>query len=139
MKTIYIIDDDTDFLKRIEGVFSTQQYEVMHSTDGADGLAKLYMLDVVPSIILLGALLPVLNGTDVLKLLKKNDKLKDVPVVMLTNASTAVDSETEMLALGASAFMLTSENVPEVILKKISDAIHPSFPATDVTNPGTIK
>jgi two-component system, chemotaxis family, response regulator Rcp1 len=64
--------------------------------DGEEAIAYLhkegkYADAVTPDIILLDINLPKLDGKEVLKYIKTNDKLKCIPVVMLTTSSSETD------------------------------------------------
>jgi len=85
-KKILIIDDDkmmcdliTEFLGERGG------YEVSSATNGKDGLRTAIKLQ--PHLIILDIMMPGIDGLEVLKKLKKDEKTVKIPVVMLTGVS----------------------------------------------------
>ncbi len=58
-----------------------------------------------PGLILLDIKMPELDGFDVLKILKANDDVKTIPVVVLTTMGNSEDFE-KALALGASGYLI---------------------------------
>lgn len=123
MKKIIIIEDDVVLLRLLERIFTAEQFEVESALDGADGLAKLYMADVIPSAVLLDIMIPILSGVEVLKLIKKSERLKAVPVILLSNLSPQKESEDKIIAFGAAAYLHKTEYTPQQVAKKVLDII----------------
>jgi DNA-binding response OmpR family regulator len=61
-----------------------------------------------PDLILLDLIMPKMNGFEVLKKLKADPNLKDIPVIILSNLSQEADEE-EVKKLGAVAFIVKSD------------------------------
>lgn len=115
MKKVFIIDDEETFLRMIERVFVARGFEVETSLEGADALAKLYLMDALPSAILLDIMIPVLSGIEVLKKLKESARLKNVPVIMLTNLTPSDESEERIVALGAVKYLHKADHTAQEI------------------------
>ena len=128
-KRIFIIEDDIILLRMLERIFVANNFEVEKALEGADALAKLYILDVMPAAILLDIMIPVLSGVEVLKLLKKSEKLKNVPIIILSNLAPSRESEDSILALGAVAYLHKSQFSPEQVVKKVCKIIEVPLPA----------
>lgn len=122
-KKILIVDDDEMLLKMFERMFVAQEFEVVKAVEGADALAKLYMMDKVPTVVLLDIMIPVLSGIEVLALMKKSNKLKNVPVVILSNLTPEKATESDILALGATKYLHKSDYTPEQIVAKVLQVI----------------
>ncbi len=96
MKKILIIDDEKDlcfFLKA--NLESDGQYSVIAATDGKAGLHA--ARHHTPDLILLDVVMPGVDGLEVLKKLKEDEKTMSIPVVMLTGMG---DEEVRLKALG---------------------------------------
>lgn len=65
--------------------------------------------------------LPKLNGKDLLKQLKNNDELKDIPVIIITSD---IDSEEEMLNVGAIDFITKPYPAKGIILARIKELLN---------------
>lgn len=78
----------------------------------------------VPSIIVIGPVLPDMKGVDVIGILKKNKPTQDIPIVMLADASASPEDEVHALATGAEDFIRKPLNASvlktriEMILKR---------------------
>ncbi|PIP26255.1 MAG: response regulator [Candidatus Moranbacteria bacterium CG_4_9_14_3_um_filter_40_7] len=84
-KKVCIIDDEDDIREIYSMKFKLEGFEVISAADGEAGL-KL-MREQKPDIILLDLQMPVKNGLDVLAEMKKDDSIKSIPVVVLSNIS----------------------------------------------------
>ncbi len=96
-KTVFLVDDDMTNLTVGKNVLS-ETYKVFTISSGA---LLLEMLRVtVPDLILLDIEMPVMNGYEIIKKLKSDDRTAQVPVIFLTAKSDSA-SEMEGLSLGA--------------------------------------
>jgi len=83
---ILLIDDDADFVESTKIVLESKPYEVIVAFDGDDGLRK--AREESPDLILLDVIMPVENGFTAAQQLKKDPKLSEIPVLMLTSYAT---------------------------------------------------
>ena len=90
MKRIAIVEDNPDNLMLAEAILSST-YEIIGFENGPDALAQLPDLDV--SLVLLDISLPHMDGVAVLEAMKKDPKLKDLPVIALTAHAMVGDRE----------------------------------------------
>jgi|LakMenE01Jun11ns_1017448.scaffolds.fasta_scaffold9472634_1 DNA-binding response OmpR family regulator len=70
------------------------------------------------NLILLDLVLPNISGFDILKWLKKEDKFKDIPVIVLSNLSSQADIN-QAFELGALDYMVKSNYTPTEVLRTI--------------------
>lgn len=70
-----------------------------------DPAREFIMENMRPRLIMLDLKLPKINGLEVLKMLKSNERTKDIPVVVFTS-SNEVRDRTESYALGANSYLL---------------------------------
>ena len=85
-KTIYYLDDDFDDLGFFKEITEELGYVVKVFSDGRKMLLVLEIQDERPDVIFLDIHMPVLNGEEILEIIKKSDELKDIPVVMVSGA-----------------------------------------------------
>ena len=76
---LLIIEDETDLLRRLAKTMRAESYAVDTAADGEDGLRKALENDY--DAVLLDAMLPKLDGWELLEKLRKS---KTTPVLMLT-------------------------------------------------------
>lgn len=97
MAVILVVDDDP--ITRV--MYRTRLVELGHvvyeEVDGRRGVTKAEELK--PSLIIMGVMMPVMNGLDALKLLKSNATTKDIPVVLMTGANLDTNKHSDILKL----------------------------------------
>ena len=81
-KKILVVEDEADLVKAIELRLTKEGFDVITSLDGEDALKKARTEN--PDLLILDLMLPKIDGYKVCRLLKFDQKYKDVPVIMLT-------------------------------------------------------
>ncbi len=104
--TVLIIDDSQDDILITERVFSKIRPDIRteFALSGEAGLARLRHGDGLPSLILLDLKMPGIGGFDTLRQIRADERLKDIPVVVLTSSSLESDVK-ESFAAGADFFL----------------------------------
>lgn len=99
LPTLLLVDDSESILA-FERAALTGAYSCLTAMDGADALEK--ARQVVPDGILLDLSMPVMDGDEVLKRLKQDPQLREVPVIIISSETHRAE---ECLGLGAAAFL----------------------------------
>lgn len=120
---ILIVEDDLFLLGMYATKFELESLNVVTAEDGEKGLRL--AIEEKPDIILLDIVLPGIDGFDVLKSLKSNDKTKDIPVILLTNLSQKSEVE-KGLKLGANDYLIKAHFMPSEVVDKIKKVISSS-------------
>ena len=81
-KTILIVDDDSATLQLLQFFLIGKGYDVETAEDGVSGLEK--VKKSCPDLIVLDVMMPRLDGYGFVREIKKDAKLRRVPVVVLT-------------------------------------------------------
>ncbi len=81
-KKILVVEDEADLVKAIELRLTKEGFDVITSPDGEDALKK--ARTEKPDLLILDLMLPKIDGYKVCRLLKFDQKYKNVPVIMLT-------------------------------------------------------
>ena len=89
MKKILIVDDDRDLSELTQSVLKQAGYEVIVSHDSLSGIDMAKKQK--PNLILMDVMLPGMNGAEVVKSLKADTILKDIPVIFLTALLSEAD------------------------------------------------
>ena len=94
--TILHADDDVDDLLLVSDLFHkhVDQVIIQHVTDGMQALRKLEQMkqsNTLPCLIILDINMPKLNGKETLLHIKKNEALKQIPVVLFTTSNSEMD------------------------------------------------
>ncbi|HNP32753.1 MAG TPA: response regulator [Flavobacterium sp.] len=85
-KTIYYLDDDFDDLGFFKEITEELGHDVKVFSDGRKMLLVLEIQAKKPDIIFLDIHMPVLNGQEILEIIKSSDDMKDIQVVMVSGA-----------------------------------------------------
>jgi DNA-binding response OmpR family regulator len=88
-KTIFVADDEEDFVSTVRSRLEFEGYKVETAADGKEALERI--LKEKPDLILLDILMPTMNGYQVCRELKGNAGTRSIPIVMLTAKSQASD------------------------------------------------
>jgi class 3 adenylate cyclase len=86
---ILIVDDEPFNLDLLEQELADQDYVIERANDGAEALEK--VPSFLPDIILLDYMMPRMNGLEVLKHLRQDERHKSIPVILLTAKATQED------------------------------------------------
>jgi two-component system sensor histidine kinase/response regulator len=111
---ILVVDDDPRNVRLLEGIFRTAGYAVDRAHSGAEALDLIARTP--PDLILLDVMMPGMSGHDVCVRLKKDEKTRPIPVVLVTSLSSTED-KVEGLDLGADDFVSKPVNRLELLAK----------------------
>jgi len=115
---ILIVDDHEPMRKIFKNILRKVGFEDMEeAVDGRDALRKLREKKF--DIVLLDWNMPGLTGADVLREMKKDENLKDIPVIMVT-AETSKEKVMEAIQLGVADYIV-KPFTPETLKKKIEN------------------
>lgn len=81
-KKILIVDDDEEILKLLSIRLKQEGFDVITATDG-EGCIK-EAEGGVPHLIILDIMMPGMDGYSALKEMRRNSKIQDIPVIMLS-------------------------------------------------------
>jgi two-component system phosphate regulon response regulator PhoB len=118
-------EDDPLMSRMYERAFRLGGHELTLAADGEEALTKLSTLPEKPSIVLLDIMMPKLSGFDVLRKMKADEKLKSIPVILLTNLAGDEDAQ-KGLELGAVLYLVKSQYDPRQVVAKVEEIIQAS-------------
>lgn len=101
MYRILVVEDNLDNLAVIEA-FLEDDYELTNAVDGQVGLEM--VISQKPDLVLLDISLPKMDGTEVLREIKKVEDVKNIPIIALTAHAMVGDKEM-YLSLGFDAYV----------------------------------
>ena len=111
---ILIIDDEIHIVELIRFNLETSGYEVDIAYDGLDGYLKIK--ENAPQLVLLDWMLPNISGIDMLKKIRNDKSLSDIPVIMLT-AKNMESDKIEGLELGADDYITKPFSIKELLAR----------------------
>lgn len=116
MAKVLIVEDDPLLIKMYSSKFQKEGFEVVVAEDGQEGLNK--ALSDFPDFIILDVMMPKLSGIDMLTLLRKEEKGREVPVLVLSNLTSSAEEERAM-SLGAKEYLIKASFTPGQIVDKV--------------------
>lgn len=134
-KPILPVDDDTDILhlkrhvlivedesinQMILGNVLGNSYEVLYASDGIEALEQIKTHRDELAIVLLDLQMPRMSGMEVLKVLKEEEELKEIPVIVMTADQSA---EVDCLKIGAIDFIPKPYPSVEIIQARVNRCI----------------
>jgi signal transduction histidine kinase/DNA-binding response OmpR family regulator len=133
-KTVLVIDDDPDILNMIKFYLNNEGFHVVTANDGHTGLQL--AREIRPDIITLDVMMPGVDGWTVLKQLKEDPQLQNIPVTMLTT----LDEEGLGFALGADDYLFKPIDL-ELFSAKIQQWVNrkPPSPILLVTDDSNLQ
>src|SRR5262249_43196283 len=100
---ILIVDDEPFNLDLLEQELVDENYTIERARDGAEALEKVPSFQ--PDLILLDYMMPKMNGLEVLKHLKEDERHKGIPVILLT-AKASQEDKVRGLDAGADDYVI---------------------------------
>lgn len=117
---IVIVEDDEFILNMYETKFDEEKFEVFSTDNGVAGVELIKK--EIPDIVLLDILLPKKDGYSVLSEIKKTEKTKTIPVILLTNIGQK-DSIDRGMQLGATDYLIKAHFTPSEVVKKVKSVL----------------
>ncbi len=115
---ILIIEDDHFLLSLIVEKFIKSGFDAETALDGEEGFNKI--LKNKYDLVLLDMILPKIDGFKILEEVKKNQSLKDLPIVVASNLYDKNDID-RAVSLGARDYIVKAYNSPEDIVSRVKD------------------
>ena len=120
MKKILIIEDEELIYELLQRKLTQEGYEISIAKDGVEGLEK--MREVKPDLILLDIVMPKKGGFEVMEEIQKDENLKDIPVIVISNSGQPVELD-KAKALGARDWLIKTEFDPQEVIEKVKKQI----------------
>lgn len=117
-----VVEDDSFVLDIYQTKLAQEGFEVVSATNGLEAMKKLQEEKIRPNLILLDIVMPYMDGLEVLRKVKEDGSLKEVPIILLTNLSQKEEVE-EGLSLGAVDYLIKSHFTPSEVMEKINQYI----------------
>ncbi len=119
---VLIADDDINFLNLMGQFLREEKIPYTLARDGEEAINK--MLERKPDILILDIMMPKKDGFSVLEEVRKAEKIKDTPVIVVTSKDLTISEKHELQKRSSMVIQKSGtliENVMEVLLKKIKE------------------
>jgi signal transduction histidine kinase len=111
---ILIVDDVLINLRILAQILTDFGYQVYGFDNGTDALIE--VIRIQPDLVLLDILMPDIDGFEVCKRLKSNDKTKDIPVIFVSAADDVVN-KVKAFSIGCVDFITKPYQIDEVLAR----------------------
>lgn len=116
MDTVLIVEDDKAMCLLIEFVLSQDSYKVMKAENGKEAISIVESANNEIAAILLDWQMPIMDGMEFLRWIKKEPAYCDIPVIMETSM---ISPENIKEGIDAGAFYYLTKPVEESVLRSI--------------------
>ncbi|MBZ4423248.1 response regulator [Myxococcus sp. RHSTA-1-4] len=82
MKRLLIVDDELAIVEALQDILSVEGYDIVTAFNGEEGLER--MADAKPDLVLLDLMMPVMDGREMLRRMREDASLRDIPVVVMS-------------------------------------------------------
>lgn len=117
---ILICEDEKTLSKVLKEKFERAKYEVFTALSGEEVFPM--VKKIKPDIILLDLIMPKVDGIEALTLIKKDDEVQNIPVIMLSNLNDDVKIKTAF-ALGAVDYLVKSQHPINEVVEKVNNLL----------------
>ena len=125
MKTILFVEDDPFLIDIYKTKLNAAGFNVEIATGGESALEKIKDRNLAkkrkgvwPDLVVLDIVLPQIDGWEILGKIKKDEKLKDIKVLILSNLSQKAEVE-KGLSLGATKYLIKAHYTPSEVVEEI--------------------
>lgn len=119
-KKICIIDDAETILEMYTFKFKQSGYDVVTAKDGVEGYKVISKEK--PDLAIIDIIMPKMNGIDLVRKLKKNPKLKKIPLIILTNLDSPKEKR-QASKLGVLFFLVKPSFIPSKLVKIVDEIL----------------
>ncbi|HOF42315.1 MAG TPA: response regulator [Candidatus Moranbacteria bacterium] len=117
-RTVLIAEDEEDLREMYTQALSGQGFEVLQAINGNEAIEWLERRGKEIDMVLLDIVMPALDGLETLEKIKKNESLKNIPIIVFTNLNNEEDKQ-QAFALGANGYFVKSQHTPAELVAKI--------------------
>lgn len=120
MTKIAIIEDDSVISQMYRMKFETDGFEVQVANNGRDGVGLVE--EFAPDIVLLDLQMPIMNGDEALRQIRKSDWGKTVPVMILTNLGEE-EAPKDVRSLGIESYIVKADLTPRQVVERVKSTL----------------
>lgn len=120
MAVILLVDDDPIFRDMYTMRLVKEGHIVHQANDGMGAVNRIG--EISPDLVLLDVMMPKMNGLDVIKILRDDEKNRNLPVIILTALNADLSSGYPIVEQ-ANRYLLKSEVNPDHLAKIISEML----------------
>lgn len=117
-KKILIVDDEPDLLEILSIRMGKAGYEIHGAANGQEALRL--ARSIMPDLIILDVYLPLINGDEVAKILKSDEKFRHIPIILI---SATTKTLARRINYSGADDCFTKPFEPEEFMARIKDLL----------------
>lgn len=122
-KRVFIVDDDFINVALLKRYVLNAGFDVDTAYNGKEALEK--VRQQIPDLILLDSVMPEMNGFELCRQIRADERLKSIPIIMVTGLKTEADSIQGRMS-GANEF-LVKPVAEKLLIERIRSYLHTPF------------
>jgi len=99
---VMVVDDSLTVRKITSRLMTREGYRVETAKDGVDALEKMH--DIMPDVVLLDVEMPRMDGFELARVMRNDERLKSVPIIMITSR-TADKHRNHAMEIGVNVYL----------------------------------
>lgn len=115
-KKILLVEDEEIIINLLQKKLVQEGYDVFTARNGQEGLDS--MRKAIPDLVLLDIVMPKMGGLETMEEMRKDEKLKDIPVIIISNSGQPIELDRAQ-SLGAKDWLVKTEFDPQEVLEKV--------------------
>lgn len=121
MTRIAIIEDDQVISQMYIMKFTSEGYDVQWAENGKLGVQMVE--EIKPHLILLDLHMPVMDGAEALKEIRKHEWGKDIPVIILTNLGVE-EAPDDLKNLDVNSYIVKADLTPSQVVTRVKEVLN---------------
>ena len=122
-KTMLVVDDMEINRASLESIFE-KEYRILQASNGEEALQVLKNCNYNVDMILLDLMMPVMDGQTFMEIQKKNSKMSNIPVVIIT-ADDTPKQQVLTMEMGADDYIV-KPFIPEIVIRRVRNVFDSS-------------
>ena len=114
-RIILVVDDEPDVVKVLSLRMENEGYEALKAYNGEEAIR--IATEKNPDLILMDVRMPVMNGFEATRILKKAEKTRLIPIIIVTASKNDIQSIVTGFESGADDYIITPYNKYELIAR----------------------
>ena len=114
MKTIFIVEDEESSANLAKIILEQEGYRVLIASTGQEAIDSLKQFQELPNLVLLDILLPKINGIEVCKWIRNQQRFENIPIIIFT-ALVQEEDRIEGLNAGANEYITKPFSIDKLL------------------------
>jgi len=115
-KKILLIEDEEILINLLQKKLANEGYDISVARNGQEGLESIK--EIRPDLILLDIIMPKMGGFEVLEEMQKDQELKNIPVIIISNSGQPVEIDRAQ-KLGVKDWLIKTDFDPQEVIDKV--------------------